>query len=73
MINRLRRLLTRRKQDDVITFNVDRAVVTVPPAVCDCEIERLAKYLMKYHGDRIGEEGRNESAVDVAIRLINEK
>lgn len=37
------------------------------------EIDRLAEYLMKYHGDRIGEDGRNESAVDVAIRLLEEK
>lgn len=39
------------------------------------EIERLASYLLKHHEDEIGrgDPVNGESAVDVAIRLIEEK
>jgi hypothetical protein len=35
------------------------------------EIDRLAEYLMKNHPTEIGADGRNEGAVDVAIRLLS--
>lgn len=43
----------------------------VPVTQAKKEIDRLAEYLMKYYPKEIGADGRNESAVDVAIRLLS--